>query len=43
MGHPRFSGEEIARRGEELYKQAICRQVETEENIGKMIAIDIEI
>ncbi len=42
MGHPRFSGEEIARRGEELYKQDIRRQVETEENIGKMIAIDIE-
>lgn len=42
MGHPRFSGEEIARCGQELYRQEIRAKVETEENIGRMIAIDIE-
>ena len=42
MPHPRFSGEEIARRGEQLYEQRLRKQVETEENIGKIIAIDIE-
>jgi len=42
MPHPRFSGEEIARRGEELYEQRIRARVETEENIGKILSIDIE-
>lgn len=42
MPHPRFSGEEIADRGEQLYEQSIRAQVETEENIGKIISIDIE-
>jgi hypothetical protein len=42
MPHPRFRGEEIARRGEELYEQHLRAQVETEENIGKIISIDIE-
>jgi hypothetical protein len=42
MPHTRFSGEEIARRGEELYQQSLRGKVETEENIGKIIAIDIE-
>jgi hypothetical protein len=42
MRHPRYSGEEIARRGEELYEQQLRSQVETEENIGKIISIDIE-
>jgi hypothetical protein len=42
MSHPRFSNEEIARRGQELYDQAIAAKVETEENIGKIIVIDIE-
>jgi hypothetical protein len=42
MGHPRFSGEEIDRRGDAIYEQSIRRSVETEENIGKIIAIDIE-
>ncbi|MGV0026127.1 hypothetical protein [Phormidesmis priestleyi] len=42
MSHSRFSGEEIARRGKELYKKSIQPQVETAENIGKIIAIDIE-
>jgi hypothetical protein len=42
MGHPRFSGEEIERRGKALYEQRIRALVETEENIGKICAIDIE-
>jgi hypothetical protein len=42
MPHPRYTGEEIGRRGEELYQQALRSKVETEENIGKIIAIDIE-
>lgn len=42
MPHPRFSNEEIARRGEEIYKHQIRDKVETDENIGKIIVIDIE-
>ena len=42
MPHPRFSPEETDRRGMELYEQQIRSQVETEENIGKIIVIDIE-
>lgn len=42
LQHPRYSGDEIADRGEELYEQGIRAQVETEENIGKIISIDIE-
>lgn len=42
MPHPRFSSEEITRRGQELYEQRIRAQVETPENIGKIISIDIE-
>jgi hypothetical protein len=32
----------IARRGQDLYNRSIRRQVETRENIGKIISIDIE-
>jgi len=42
MPHPRFSGEEIIRRGEELYEKSIRDQVETDENVGKIVSIDIE-
>jgi hypothetical protein len=42
MGHPRFAGEEIAQRGQELYERSIRAQVETEENIGKIVCIDID-
>lgn len=42
MGHPRFSGEEISWRGKQLYEKKIRQTVETEENIGKIISIDIE-
>ena len=33
--------EEIARRGRDLYDRSIRKQVETEENIGRHIVIDI--
>lgn len=42
MTHPKFSGEEIARRGKELYEKGIRAQVETAENIGKIISINVE-
>jgi len=42
MPHPRFQGDEISQRGENLYEQSIRAQVETEDNIGKIISIDIE-
>lgn len=42
MAHPRYSGEEIARRGEELYEEKLRGQIETEDNIGRIVSIDIE-
>ncbi len=42
MGHPRYEGNELGRRGQELYEQQIRAQVENEENVGKLISIDIE-
>ncbi len=42
MPHSRFSGEEISKRGEEIYQRDIRDRVETEANIGKIISIDIE-
>lgn len=37
-----LSREEVARRAKELYQNSIRQQVEREENIGKMVIIDIE-
>ena len=37
-----LSSEEVANRAKELYDNGIREQVETEENIGKMVIIDIE-
>ena len=42
MPHPRFSSEEIRRRGTELYQRGIRSQVESLENVGKLVSIDIE-
>jgi hypothetical protein len=42
MPHPRFSGEEIELRREAIYAESLCSHVETEDNIGKIISIDIE-
>lgn len=38
---PRYSKEEFARRGKEIYENSVRSQVE-EGNIGKIVAIDIE-
>ncbi|MGB0562101.1 MAG: hypothetical protein ACPGVO_09895 [Spirulinaceae cyanobacterium] len=37
-----LSREEVARRAEQLYESGIRHEVEIEENIGKMVIIDIE-
>jgi hypothetical protein len=37
-----LSREEVARRARQLYKNSIRQQVETNENIGKMVIIDFE-
>ena len=42
MPHPRFSSDEISRRGRELYEQSIRATVETGENVGKLVSIDVE-
>lgn len=38
---PRYSKEEFARRGDEIYESQVRQQVE-EGNHGKIVAIDIE-
>lgn len=38
---PRYSKDEFARRGHEIYETQVCPQVE-EGNHGKIVAIDIE-
>jgi hypothetical protein len=42
MPHPRYSNEEIVRRGEEIYDERLRELLETEENVGKVVVIDIE-
>ena len=42
MPHLRFSAEEVQRRAEEIYERDLRKQVETGENIGKVLVIDIE-
>ena len=42
MPHPCSSSEEIRQRGKELYERPIRSKVETDENIGKGVSIDIE-
>lgn len=37
-----LSREEVGRRARELYENSIRQQVETEENIGKMVIINVE-
>lgn len=39
--HPRYSKEEFARRGDEIYESLVCQQV-GDGNHGKIVAIDIE-
>ena len=40
--YTQFSGEDIARRGKTWYAESIRAKVETPENIGKMVIIDVE-
>ena len=42
MPYPKLSDEEIVERGKELYDNHIRAQVETAENIGKLISINVE-
>jgi hypothetical protein len=42
MPHTRFTGDEIANRGEDIYDRVLRAQVETQQNVGKIISIDIE-
>ncbi len=42
MPHTQYSDGEISQRGKELYERSIRAKVETEENIGKLVSIDIE-
>ena len=37
-----LSNEEVAKRANQLYDNEIRQKVETEENVGKMVIIDIE-
>jgi hypothetical protein len=41
MGHPRYSADDIGRRGEAIYEQRL-RAVLEEGNRGKVLVIDIE-
>lgn len=41
MSHPRFTNEEIARRGEEIYAARLRAHLEKEHN-GQVVIIDIE-
>ncbi len=36
------NGEEIGRRGQEIYESRLRALLETEENIGKIVSIDID-
>ena len=41
MPHPRYTSDEIVRRGQELYEREIRAEVETD-NKGKFLVLDIE-
>ena len=42
MQRSQMQSEEVARHGQALYEAGIRAQVETAENIGKMVIIDVE-
>ena len=42
MGHPLYSSEEIGRQGQKIYEEKLRARVETKENIGKIISIDVD-
>jgi hypothetical protein len=41
MSHPRYTSEEIVRRGQEIYEEQIRAEVEAE-HTGKFLVVDIE-
>jgi hypothetical protein len=41
MGHPRFTTDEIVRRGEKLYAERLRPLVE-QGNVGKILVVDVE-
>ncbi|MFM7426918.1 MAG: hypothetical protein ACKO7W_18285, partial [Elainella sp.] len=42
MSYPALSRQEIARRGKELYERNIRAKVETADNIGKIVSINVD-
>jgi hypothetical protein len=42
MTNPTLSREKISQRGKEIYQQHLRSRIETAENIGKIIAIDLD-
>jgi hypothetical protein len=42
LGHPRYSTHEIVERGKAIYEQQLRSKLDTEENTGKFLIIDIE-
>ena len=42
MPHPRYPGDELSRIGHELYETKLRGEVETKDNIGKIISIDVD-
>ena len=42
MSHNHLSKEQLAERGEKIYTERLRDTVETEENIGKIIVIDVD-
>jgi hypothetical protein len=42
MDRSKLTSDEVGERGQALYDQKIRQRVETEENIGKVVVIDIE-
>ena len=41
MDYPEISKEEVSQRGHELYNARLRSQVEIDENIGQLVAIDV--
>lgn len=42
MSYSNLSDQEVAQRGEEFYDKQLRSKIETAENIGKIISIDLE-
>lgn len=42
MSYSNLSDQEVAQRGEELYDKQLRSKIETAENIGKIISVDLE-